>query len=44
VRTLAAETGAAAARHLVVSGGLGCSGLPMRVGVPPEITVVNLGV
>jgi predicted MPP superfamily phosphohydrolase len=33
----------AAARHLVVSGGLGCSILPMRIGVPPEITVVNLG-
>jgi uncharacterized protein len=33
----------AAARHLVVSGGLGCSILPMRIGVPPEITIVNLG-
>jgi predicted MPP superfamily phosphohydrolase len=33
----------AAARHLVVSGGLGCSGVPMRVGIPPEITVVNVG-
>ncbi len=29
-------------RHLVVSGGLGCSGIPIRFGVPPEITVVDL--
>jgi uncharacterized protein len=29
-------------RHLVVSGGLGCSILPIRLGVPPEITVVDL--
>ena len=29
-------------RDLVVSGGLGCSGLPIRFGVPPEITVVDL--
>lgn len=29
-------------RHLVVSGGLGCSTLPVRLGVPPEITVVDL--
>ena len=29
-------------RHLVVSGGLGCSILPVRLGVPPEITVVHL--
>jgi predicted MPP superfamily phosphohydrolase len=34
----------AAPRHLIVSGGLGCSIVPMRVGVPPEITVVTLGV
>ncbi|HXF54848.1 MAG TPA: metallophosphoesterase [Hyphomicrobiaceae bacterium] len=31
-------------RHLVVSGGLGCSGVPVRIGVPPEIVVVDLGV
>lgn len=31
-----------AGRHLVVSGGLGCSILPVRFGVPPEITVVEL--
>ena len=31
------------ARHLVVSGGLGCSGIPMRFGRPPEIVVVELG-
>lgn len=30
-------------RDLVVSGGLGCSGLPIRFGRPPEITVVELG-
>ena len=30
-------------RHLVVSGGLGCSILPVRFGVPPEIVVVELG-
>ncbi|MCH2094128.1 MAG: metallophosphoesterase [Rhodobacteraceae bacterium] len=30
-------------RDLVVSGGLGCSGVPFRWGVPPELTVVELG-
>jgi predicted MPP superfamily phosphohydrolase len=30
-------------RHLVVSGGLGCSIAPVRFGVPPEITVIELG-
>jgi uncharacterized protein len=30
-------------RHLVVSGGLGCSILPVRFGMPPEITVLELG-
>lgn len=30
-------------KHLIVSGGLGCTFLPMRFGVPPEITVVTLG-
>ncbi len=29
-------------RRLVVSGGLGCSNLPVRLGVPPEITLVHL--
>ncbi|WP_431280586.1 metallophosphoesterase [Humitalea sp. 24SJ18S-53] len=29
-------------RSLVVSGGLGCSGLPVRFGVPPEITLVEV--
>jgi predicted MPP superfamily phosphohydrolase len=29
-------------RDLVVSGGLGCSILPVRFGVPPEITVIEL--
>lgn len=28
---------------LVVSAGLGCSGLPIRIGAKPEITVVELG-
>ena len=31
-----------AGRHLVVSGGIGCSIAPIRFGVPPEITVVDL--
>lgn len=30
-------------RHLIVSGGLGCSILPVRFGVPPEIVMVRLG-
>jgi len=30
-------------RHMIVSGGLGCSILPVRFGVPPEITMVHLG-
>jgi hypothetical protein len=29
-------------RDLVVSGGLGCSGLPLRLGRPPELTLVTL--
>jgi uncharacterized protein len=29
-------------RHLVVSGGLGCSILPVRLGCPPEILLVEL--
>ncbi len=29
-------------RNLIVSGGLGCSILPVRFGVPPEIVVVDL--
>jgi predicted MPP superfamily phosphohydrolase len=29
-------------RDLIVSGGLGCSIMPVRFGVPPEITVVTL--
>jgi predicted MPP superfamily phosphohydrolase len=30
-------------RHLVVSGGLGCSILPVRIGVPPEVVMVEVG-
>lgn len=30
-------------RHMIVSGGLGCSKVPMRLGVPPEIVRVTLG-
>ncbi len=32
-----------AGRHLVVSGGLGLSGIPLRLGSPPEIVVIELG-
>ncbi|MCK8783924.1 metallophosphoesterase [Roseomonas sp. NAR14] len=31
-----------AGRRLIVSGGLGCSILPVRLGVPPELTLVHL--
>jgi hypothetical protein len=31
-------------RHMIVSGGLGCSGVPVRLGVPPEIVRITLGV
>ena len=30
-------------RNLIVSGGLGCSGVPIRFGRPPEIVIVELG-
>jgi predicted MPP superfamily phosphohydrolase len=30
-------------RHLIVSGGLGCSSLPVRLGSPPEIVMIELG-
>lgn len=29
-------------RHLIVSGGLGCSIMPVRFGMPPEITLVDI--
>ena len=29
-------------RHLIVSGGLGCSMLPVRFGVPPEIVMIDV--
>ncbi len=31
-------------RHLIVSGGLGTSIIPARLGVPPEILHITLGV
>ena len=30
-------------KHLVVSGGLGCSALPIRWGMPPEVVIIDLG-
>ncbi|MGN6573831.1 MAG: metallophosphoesterase [Pseudolabrys sp.] len=30
-------------RHMIVSGGLGCSKVPLRLGVPPEIVRIALG-
>jgi uncharacterized protein len=30
-------------RHLIVSAGLGCTGLPVRFGVPPEINLIEIG-
>lgn len=30
-------------RHLVVSGGLGCSGAPVRFAMPPEIVMLEIG-
>lgn len=30
-------------RHLVVSSGVGCGGIPIRFGMPPEVTIVDLG-
>ena len=30
-------------RHMIVSGGLGCTKVPLRLGVPPEIVRVTLG-
>jgi predicted MPP superfamily phosphohydrolase len=29
-------------RHLIVSGGLGCQFLPVRLGVPPEIVLIDV--
>lgn len=37
------ERAGARPRHLIVSGGLGISILPVRFGVPPEITVIEVG-
>lgn len=39
----AGRDASAAEKHLIVSGGLGVSGIPLRFGVPPEIVVVELG-
>lgn len=30
-------------QHVLISGGLGCSGLPVRFGSPPEVVVIDLG-
>lgn len=30
-------------RSIIVSGGLGCSGMPIRFGRPPEIVLIELG-
>jgi len=30
-------------RHMIVSGGLGVSHIPVRIGVPPEIVRIELG-
>lgn len=30
-------------RHLIVSGGLGCSIAPVRLGMPPEINLIEVG-
>jgi uncharacterized protein len=30
-------------RHLIISGGLGCSTIPVRIGSPPEINLLELG-
>ena len=32
-----------AGRHMIISGGLGESGAPIRLGVPPEILEITLG-
>jgi uncharacterized protein len=31
-------------RHLIVSAGLGCSSVPVRIGAPPEIVVIDVGI
>ncbi len=30
-------------RQMIVSGGIGCSGMPIRFGRPPEVTLVEIG-
>lgn len=30
-------------RHMIISGGIGMSGVPIRFGVPPEVLLVRLG-
>ena len=30
-------------RHLYVSGGLGTSGIPLRIGMPPEYAIIDIG-
>jgi len=30
-------------RHIIISSGLGCSGIPVRIGAAPEVVVIDLG-
>jgi predicted MPP superfamily phosphohydrolase len=30
-------------RHIIISSGLGCSGVPVRIGAAPEVVVIDLG-
>ncbi len=36
------SAGTSRPRHLIVSGGLGCSMIPVRFGVPPEIVLIDI--
>lgn len=38
-----ATAASASPRHMIVSGGLGCSILPVRFGSPPEINLIEVG-
>ena len=43
IRVRHGSSAAPAELDLIVSGGLGCSIVPLRLGVPPEIVLVTLG-